>query len=227
WLSPIDDGGSPVMHYSVYRGFSSGDVTYLTTPGNVLMYEDSGLTNGMTYHYQVTASNAMGEGAKSSEASATPSVPPPNQAPMCTISSPAPGETMSERFAVMGTASDTDGEIEFVEIRVGNSGWMRAIGTTSWSYDLDTTVFSDGKHTIYARSFDGTDYSALGALTVTVSNAEEPPPDVGAYDWAITLALVVVLIALLVVLGVVFYLRLGRKKTEPVRDDIEKGGESA
>ncbi len=227
WLSPIDDGGSPITHYSVYRGLTSGGETYLTTPGNVLTYEDSGLTNGMTYHYQVTASNAMGEGAKSSEVSVTPSTPPPNQAPTCTISSPTSGETISVRYAVMGTASDIDGEIEFVEVRVGNSGWMRAIGATSWSYDLDTTVFSDGKHTIYARSFDGMDYSALGALTVTVSNGEEQPPDVGAYDWAITLALVVVLIVLLIVLSVVVHLRLGRKKTESVRGDIEKGEGSA
>ncbi|MCK4366376.1 MAG: fibronectin type III domain-containing protein, partial [Thermoplasmata archaeon] len=210
WLPPIDDGGNPVTHYSVYRGLSSGNDTYLTTPGNLLTYEDTGLTNGVTYYYLVTASNAMGEGEESPEVSATPSALPPNQIPSCAFISPSTGETVSERFAVLGRASDPDGTVEFVEVRVDSSGWMQAIGTTSWSYDLDTTVFSDGTHTIYARSFDGTDYSGLATVTVTVRNAEEPPPDIPVFEqvWFWALLIMAVIVAVLVLL----YLK---EKTKP------------
>jgi parallel beta-helix repeat protein len=202
WMPPIDDGGSPVTHYSVYRGSSSGGGTYLTTPGNILNYVNTGLTNGETYYYQVTASNAVGEGERSSEVSAVPSVTPPNQAPSCSLTAPSSGDTIKDRFAVMGTASDPDGTIEYVEIRIGNGGWTKALGTTSWSYDLDTTIFSDGGHTIYARSFDGTDYSGLDAQTVTIRNPGELPPDISVFEetwfWVVLiLGIIVAVVALL------------------------------
>ncbi|MCJ2556432.1 MAG: right-handed parallel beta-helix repeat-containing protein [Candidatus Thermoplasmatota archaeon] len=210
WIPPIDDGGSPVTHYSVYRGTSSGNETYLTTPGNILTYEDVGLTNGLTYYYQVTASNVVGEGEISSEVSARPSASHQNQMPSCAFISPSTGETVSDRHAVIGAATDSDGTIEFVEVRIGGGGWIEAIGTTSWSYDLDTTVFSNGQHTVYARSFDGTDYSALATVTFTISNAEERPPETPLHDqvWFWGLLILVVVTAVLLLL----YLR---EKTKP------------
>ena len=60
--------------YSVYRGTSAGGegatpvATGLTIPSDT----DTGLTNGTTYYYTVTAVGPGGEGAKSTEASATP-----------------------------------------------------------------------------------------------------------------------------------------------------------
>ena len=61
----------------MYRGTTAGSETLLTTLGNVSTYTDSAVTNGQTYFYQVTATNALGESAKSSEVSAIPNVPPP------------------------------------------------------------------------------------------------------------------------------------------------------
>jgi fibronectin type 3 domain-containing protein len=72
WHAPASDGGSAIMSYTVYRGTSTGGETRLTTLGTVLKYVDSGLANGQTYYYEVTATNGVGEGPKSDEASATP-----------------------------------------------------------------------------------------------------------------------------------------------------------
>lgn len=71
WTAPA--GASPaVTGYKVYRGTSSGTETLLTTLGNVTTFGDTGLTNGTTYYYKVSAVNAVGEGALSSEVSGTP-----------------------------------------------------------------------------------------------------------------------------------------------------------
>ena len=76
WLAPSDDGGSPITNYKIYRGTTSGNLSLLTTVGNVLSYNNIELTNGTTYYYQVAAVTVVGEGFKSNEVSAKPATVP-------------------------------------------------------------------------------------------------------------------------------------------------------
>ncbi|HKD94095.1 MAG TPA: fibronectin type III domain-containing protein [Gaiellaceae bacterium] len=75
WSAPTSNGGSAITGYRVYRGTSAGNETLLTTLGNVTAWTDSGLTNGATYYYKVSALNSVGESVGSNEMSATPSQP--------------------------------------------------------------------------------------------------------------------------------------------------------
>src|SRR3989440_149570 len=81
WSAPSSNGGSPITNYRIYRGTTSNGETLKTTIGNVLTYTDTTVTNGVTYYYQVSAVNNVGEGPRSNEASATPSAPPPPPTP--------------------------------------------------------------------------------------------------------------------------------------------------
>jgi len=76
WSAPSSNGGSPITNYRIYRDTSSNGETWLGTIGNVLTYSDTAVTNGVTYYYQVSAVNGVGEGPRSNEASATPSTSP-------------------------------------------------------------------------------------------------------------------------------------------------------
>src|SRR4029079_2173210 len=49
-----------------------GDETLVATLGTGTTYADTGLTNGSTYYYKVTARNSRGESSLSTELSATP-----------------------------------------------------------------------------------------------------------------------------------------------------------
>src|SRR5437867_1799317 len=75
WSAPSNNGGSAITNNNIYRSSSSGSGTFIATTGNVLCYNDSGLTNGQTYYYKVTAINSVGESLPSNEASATPQLP--------------------------------------------------------------------------------------------------------------------------------------------------------
>ena len=76
WAAPVSNGGAAINNYSIYRGTASGGESLLTTIGNVLTFTDTGLTNGQTYYYRVSANNSAGEGAVSDQATATPATSP-------------------------------------------------------------------------------------------------------------------------------------------------------
>ena len=45
WKPPIDEGGSPVSAYRIYRGTSPGTESFYAEVGNVLTYDDLGLVS--------------------------------------------------------------------------------------------------------------------------------------------------------------------------------------
>ena len=99
-----------------------------------------------------------------------PPPPPQNEPPIVNITSPVSGVTVSGVITIQGTAEDTDGTVQKVEIKIDGGAWMTATGTTSWSYEWNTTPVSNGNHTIYARSYDGTDYSNIVSIEIIVNN---------------------------------------------------------
>ncbi len=70
WRAPVNDGGSAITGYIVYRGTTSGGESPLATLGVVTSYKDTSTTRGVRYYYQVAAVNSAGTGTKSTEASA-------------------------------------------------------------------------------------------------------------------------------------------------------------
>ncbi|MFC1988938.1 fibronectin type III domain-containing protein, partial [Chloroflexota bacterium] len=73
-----DNGESDLDSYNVYRGPSSGNITELISSNvSVSAYTDTGLTNGVTYYYEVTAvDSGSNESARSNTDSATPFATP-------------------------------------------------------------------------------------------------------------------------------------------------------
>lgn len=73
WNVPNSDGGSAITAYKIYRSTVSGGEALLASPaGTGTTYTDLTVVNDTTYYYKVSAVNAIGEGALSAEASATP-----------------------------------------------------------------------------------------------------------------------------------------------------------
>ena len=139
----------------------------LTTLGTVLTYVDPGLANGQTYYYEVTATNGVGEGPKSTEASATPTAPPDATLPTITITSPTNNmEVSSTIVTVTGTAEDNVA-VAKVEVSTDGVTWTTASGTTAWSADVTLHV---GSNTIYVRATDTSGNQATTRSTVVVTS---------------------------------------------------------
>ena len=77
WAAPLNNGGATVDTYKVERS-SDGGVTWSTVASAVadVTYGDSGLTNGTTYLYRISATNTSGTGSSSAGVAAVPAALP-------------------------------------------------------------------------------------------------------------------------------------------------------
>lgn len=97
-----------------------------------------------------------------------------NQAPVVAITAPADGAAVEGTVTVQGTASDADGSVTAVEVRIDGGAWQAATGTTSWSFTWDTTTVADGGRMVEARATDDLGATGTASITAQVGN----PPSV-------------------------------------------------
>jgi YVTN family beta-propeller protein len=119
WQAPASNGGAAVTRYTLYRSSTSGAEARLVILPDVLTYTDSGLTNGQTYYYRVTANNSVGEGLKSLEAFTTLGVPP--TAPSAPQALVATGGHDQVRLSWAGPASNGGSPIQGYKVYRGTS----------------------------------------------------------------------------------------------------------
>jgi fibronectin type 3 domain-containing protein len=158
WSAPLTNGNSPITGYNVYRSTSSGAETFLASAGTATNYIDASVTNGLTYYYAVTAVNAVGESARSNEASATPSAP----ASVLVVSgfpNPVTAGT-SQSFTVM--AKDANGNVAtgYVGTVHFTSSDSQAVLPANYAFvaaDKGVHVFSATLKTVGTQSITATD----------------------------------------------------------------------
>jgi predicted phage tail protein len=88
WAAPASDGGSPITNY-VVTPFVNGVAQAPTTVGNITSATVTGLTNGTSYTFRVSAMSAVGAGPQSAASNTvTPKAPasvPPTPTPTCLV----------------------------------------------------------------------------------------------------------------------------------------------
>jgi hypothetical protein len=137
--------------YNVKRATSSGGPYATIASCTALSYLDSGLVNGTTYYYVVTAVNGNGESANSSQINATPQA----------ATLPAPWMDQD-----VGVASEWNGD-------AGDVGWPGSAGYTNGVYTIagsgvDIWNSADSFHYAFrAVSGDCTIISRVASLQVT------------------------------------------------------------
>lgn len=67
WDQPTSDGGQPINTYKIYKSEYPGNKILNFEVGNVYSFNDTNVTNGLTYSYLISAINERGEGPISNE----------------------------------------------------------------------------------------------------------------------------------------------------------------
>ncbi len=105
-----------------------------------------------------------------------------NEKPTITITTPADNSEISGTVTISGGANDPDGTVHKVEISMDGGEWINVTGTTEWSYKWDSTVLENGDYIIRIRCYDGTGYSDVKEITVSVLNNDDDGSDNGEND---------------------------------------------
>jgi hypothetical protein len=103
---------------------------------------------------------------------------PENDMPTVKITNPLEGDTvpLNSIFTVIGSAKDPE-DLQKVEIGIAKGSgaaeeWIEVQGLDSWKHDWNTEGYEEGEEiTIYARSFDGVEYSEYDHVKVKIGKA--------------------------------------------------------
>jgi hypothetical protein len=176
WTAPSDNGGSTINTYTVTPYIGSTAQTPVTVTGNpAATTTPVPLTNGNTYTFTVSATNATGTGPASSPSnSVTPSAPP-----AVTTVTPASGST-GNPVSVAPTATFSQAVVpNTVSFTVQDSTGNPAAGTVSFNSGNTVATFTPTNS-----------LAASGTYTATVSGAQNSnnTPMSGPYTWSFTIA---------------------------------------
>ncbi len=160
---------SGATSYSVKRStVSGGPYTTVATGLASASYTDAGRTNGTAFYYVVSATNAVGEGPNSGEASATPTAPTsPPSAPASVV---ATGRT--SRVGVDWSPS------------TGAASYTLKRGTTSGTYPTTVATGLTSPTDVDSGLTNGTTYH-YAVVAVNAAGSSSPSSDVSAVPIAI------------------------------------------
>ncbi len=159
--------------YHVKRSTTSGGGYAQVGAPTGTVFNDTGLTNGTTYFYVVTALNAAGESSNSTEVSATPAVVPPD---VTVIVTPGSTHAISPWIYGINSYGGTPNPPHATMDRAGGNRWtaynwennFSNAGSDFGPYSNDTFLSSSTTPAEAVRSFIAADHTAGLASLMTV-----------------------------------------------------------
>jgi hypothetical protein len=122
--------------------------------------------------------------------------------PKVSISSPGMLSEVEGEMTVRGRVAKGTREVQRVEVRLDGGQWKNATGTSNWTFNINTRGLKNGRHTIYARAFDGKVYSPEAKVDVVVNTREFL-----TLDSASLLVITFIVVLVIVGLGVLLVVR--------------------
>jgi FtsP/CotA-like multicopper oxidase with cupredoxin domain len=181
WGLPLSNGGSAILSYTATASGGGGQSCPVTLPGN-LTCTVTGLTNGTSYTFTVTATNGAGTSLASPQSNAVTPVAVPG-APTAVVAVAA--NTLA---TVSWTAPAANGGLAITGYTVTSSPGGRTCAT-SGALSCNVTLLANGtpySFTVTATNSFGTGPASLASNTVIPATVPTAPRSVSAAAGAST-----------------------------------------
>jgi len=173
WSYPLEDGGGSITGYRIYRGVSGDALEVLGEVSFTKMeYLDTGVINGESYFYSVSASNMEGEGTLTEPVSVTPLGVPANPRNL-TI---RPGDTrayLSWREPLDDGGSELEG---YTIYRTTVGAQMKKIDTIGVQPEYTDSILTNGEIYYYLVKAVNKYGESLPSESVSVKPDSSPAP---------------------------------------------------
>jgi hypothetical protein len=139
WLYPLSDGGKPIDRYDIYWADSANGPWHFATSTQQNEYAFNG-SLGKTYHYEVYAHNALGNGPASTVSASIPATAP--SAPTACGGVQLGGDG-SQTLRATWTPPSSDGgkPILFYEVQLLAGNPPSAVEKTTYVWDPAATTY--------------------------------------------------------------------------------------
>ncbi len=173
WNIPLNDGGSDIRNYRIYRGeLPESQTLLMEIDANETNYIDTELDNEVPYYYRVSAVNSVGESVSTQIIKGVPDGTPPE----LHIEKPLDNSYHNVRdIQVKWNGSDLNSGIDHFQVRIGDIEWIDVGWNTTYTfYDL-----TDGRHDIRVRAVDNAGNVETQLFSI---NIDTVPPDILYYE---------------------------------------------
>lgn len=156
WIAPTSDGGSAITQYKVYN--SPANTVATTTTGTTASI--TGLTNGVSYSYYVTAVNIVGESASSAVVSVTPQTLTVAGAPQSFVASAG-----DQQVALSWTAPVSNGGSTITQYKVYNATSNTLALTTTGTTGVVTGLTNGVSYSYYVTAVNAIGESIASSVS--------------------------------------------------------------
>jgi hypothetical protein len=110
--------------------------------------------------------------------------------PKCSINYPVQGQTVKDIVKVDGTTVKGTLPVIQNQIRIDGGPWQKVVGIDTWTFNINTTLMSNGPHKIEAQALDTISGSDIVSVNITVNNPSPFNPvkyktSLEVYPWAV------------------------------------------
>jgi len=216
WGTPGDNGGTVITKFNIYRGNESGEKVVIgSVNANTLYYNDTSVTNGIRYFYNITALNIVGESLPSIDINVTPFGLPE-----------APRElnaAVGDRYINLTWEAPADtGGAKIIEYKIfrGNSPADETFlnsATGNATIYSDTAIIYNQIYFYYITAVTGIGESDPSAeVNATVQEPSKPENNkTNQTDSDNTFLIVGIVGIIIVILIIIIFLIARKKKTKP------------
>ncbi|UCE37766.1 MAG: hypothetical protein JSW00_00515 [Thermoplasmata archaeon] len=107
----------------------------------------------------------------------------------------------NNKIRIQGTAFDVQDQVSLIEIKIDDGEWIPVGASTQWNHELSSSGLENGNHIIYARSFDGKEYSAEDSVEFSIIGSGSKSDE----TLSPLIILLLIVIAIAVLSGLFFY----------------------